>query len=255
MMLSLSSNKDIEPQMDLFLQRSLSLSRALYSTAIIEQKGYKIINSYDCIHISGDKLLSTLLLSKEGIPTPDTWVAFTPEESLEICEKNLQYPVISKPIIGSWGRMVAKLNDHDAAQALFEAKDNLGDIFQKIFYLQEYIDSTKVRADAPTDIRVFYLGGECITAMGRFRAKNDFRSNIAIGGSAKPYEITSEVEKLCKKIGSVFGGEMLGIDLMETEKGLTCIEVNGTPGFEGLMNATGVDIGEKIVLYLKANYA
>ena len=255
MILNLGKAKDIEPAVDVFLQRALSHSRGLYSTAIIESKGYPMVNNFNCLHISGDKLLSSLLMGKEDIPTPETWVAFKPDYALKAAEEKIHFPVICKPIIGSWGRMVAKLNDPQAAQALFDAKDNLGDVFQKIYYLQEFVDSTSYNKDAPTDIRVFYLGGKCIAAMGRYRGEKDFRSNIAIGGTAKSYEITPKVEKLCNKIGKVFDGEILGIDLMETKDGYTCIEVNGTPGFEGLVKATGVNIGEEIVMYLKEKYS
>jgi lysine biosynthesis enzyme LysX len=255
MTLNLEATKDIEPKVDVFLQRSLSLSRGLYTTAIIESKGYNIINSYDCIHKSGDKLLSTLILNKNDIPSPKTWVGFTADSALEISENELSYPVITKPIIGSWGRMVAKVNDRDSASAIFEAKDVMGNIFQKIHYIQEYVDTKDVREDAPTDIRVLYIGGNCVAAMGRYRTEKDFRSNIAIGGTAKPYDITPEVEKLCKKIADAFKGEILGIDLMETKDGYTCIEVNGTPGFEAVSRATNVDIGEEIILYLKEKYA
>jgi [lysine-biosynthesis-protein LysW]--L-2-aminoadipate ligase len=253
--LNLAHQKDLESKCDLFLQRSLSHSRSEYTTAIFESKGYRIINNSSCISNCGNKLLATCIMTKHGIPTPQTWVAFTPDEALEIAGKNLPYPVICKPIIGSWGRMVAKLNDYEAAQALFEARDVMGDIFQQILYIQEYIDTSKVRSTSPTDIRVFYIGGKCVAAIGRYRNEANFRSNISIGGTAKPYEITPEVEKICRTVASAFQGEILGIDLMETENGYVCIEVNAVPGFQGLSTTCNVDIGEKIVEYLKESYS
>ena len=252
--LSINAEMDITPDVDVFLQRSLSHSRAQATTAIIENKGYKIINSTQCLEQTGNKLTSSLILTKNGIPTPATHVAFKVNSAIEIGEEELEYPYITKPIVGSWGRLVSKINDSSAAAAVFESRDVLGSPMQKIYYLQEFHDSTKVRKDAPIDIRVFYLGGKCIAAMGRYPKEGEFRSNISIGGSAKPYEITPEVDEVCQKIASAFGGEILGIDLMETKDGFTCIEVNGTPGFSGISKATGIDIGEQIVLYLKKKY-
>lgn len=254
MSLSLTHQKDLEPQVDVFLQRSLSHTRSFYTTAILESKGYKILNNYYCVSMCGDKLHSSLLLGEAGVPTPKTYVAFSPDEALKTTNEKIKYPVICKPVIGSWGRMVAKLNDSDAATAIYEARDNLGDIFQQVLYMQEFIDTTKVRKDAPTDIRAFWLGDRIIAAMGRYHPPEDFRSNIAIGGSAKPYEITDKLQQFCKKVATAFKGEILGIDLMETENGWTCIEVNGTPGFQGITECTGINIGEKIVDYLKTKY-
>jgi lysine biosynthesis enzyme LysX len=251
----IAHQKNLTPEVDIILQRSLSLTRALYSTAILESKGYTVVNNYECIYRSGDKLLTSLDLAKNGIPTPKTGVAFTPEAAEEAIKSTMPYPIITKPVIGSWGRMVARINDIDALRAIYEVRENLGDAFQKIYYFQEYVDATKVRKDAPTDIRVFYIGGNVVAAMGRYHAADEFRSNIAIGGSAKPYPMSSELEKLTKKIAKVFHGEILGIDFIETETGYTCIEVNGTPGFEGLVHATNVNIGELIVDYLKKTYA
>jgi [lysine-biosynthesis-protein LysW]--L-2-aminoadipate ligase len=250
----ISKEKNIDPPVDVFLQRSLSIIRSIYSTAILESKGYTVVNNSYCISKCADKLLTSLLLAEHGIPTPKTMVAFTPDSAEEIMTKSLSYPVILKPTIGSWGRMVAKLNDVDGLRAVLEVRENLGDAWQNVFYMQDYVDATKARKDAPTDIRVFYIGGQCVAAMGRYHGADEFRSNIAIGGTAKPYPITPEVEQLCGKIAKIFQGDILGIDLMESKDGLICIEVNGTPGFEGLMNATGINIGMKIAEYLKEKY-
>ncbi len=250
--LSLNAEKDIQPEVDMFLQRSLSFSRGLYTTAAIENKGYKIINSFDCLHKTGNKLLTTLLLTKNNLPTPETHIAFKAKTAIKLAKEKMDFPFITKPIIGSWGRLVSKINDEDAARAVFESKDVMGSVYQKIFYLQNYIEPPENEA---TDIRVFYLGGKCIAAMGRYNPKNDFRSNIAIGGKAQPYEITDEMEQMCQKIAEIFNGEILGIDLMKTDDGYVCIEVNGTPGFAGITRATNINIGEKIALYLKENYA
>jgi [lysine-biosynthesis-protein LysW]--L-2-aminoadipate ligase len=252
--LELNSQKDLDVKSDLILQRSLSLVRALYSTSILETKGYKVVNDYQSTAICGDKLLTTLALVKHGVETPKTYVGFTPEACLENIEKKISYPLVTKPVIGSWGRMVTKIDNFNHLSSEIEAKEVMGNIFQKVHYFQEFIDSCAIKKDAPADIRVFYIGGECVAVMGRFRSGKDFRSNIALGGTAKKMDADSEMEKICKLAAKSVGGEILGIDLMITDKGYVCIEVNGTPGFEGLSQSTEVNIGKKIAEYLKDKY-
>jgi [lysine-biosynthesis-protein LysW]--L-2-aminoadipate ligase len=252
--LQLNAEKDPQIKSDVLLQRSLSTIRAIYSTAILETKGYKVVNNYNAVSISADKLLTTLLLEKHKIPSPKTFVGFTGEAVMASAEKYLNYPMVTKPIIGSWGRMVAKIESNNHLSSIVESKEVMGDLFQKIHYFQEFIDAPKLNPNNPADIRVFYLGGECIAAMGRYRPENDFRSNIALGGKAKMLDIDSEMSSICKKIAEAIQGEILGIDLMITEKGYVCIEVNGVPGFEGITNATGINIGMKIAEYLKNKY-
>lgn len=252
--LQLNSEKDPHIKSDIILQRSLSAVRAVYSTAILETKGYKVINNYNTISISADKLLTTLLFEKYKIPNPRTFAGFTAHSVLNSVEKYLKYPMVTKPILGSWGRMVAKIESYNQLSSIVESKEVMGDLFQKIHYFQEFIDAPQLNPNNPADIRVFYLGGECIAAMGRFRPEKDFRSNIALGGSAKKLEIDSEMVSISKKVAEALQAEMLGVDLMITEKGYVCIEANAVPGFEGIANATGINIGKQIAEYIKNKY-
>lgn len=247
----LNTKQDLEKESDVILQRSLSLLRGLYSTRILETKGYRVINDYDSLHVTGDKILTSLRLLEHNIPTPLTYVAFTGKAALDNIETKLDYPLITKPAIGSWGRMVVKVENYNQALSTVESKEVMGNIYQKIHYFQEFIDSQALKKDAPTDIRAFYLGGEVIAAIGRYRQEKDFRSNVTLGGESKPYEITEEMQALCQKIAQAVGGEILGIDLMEIEDGFVCLEVNGIPGFQGLSTTTGVNIGERIAQYIK----
>jgi [lysine-biosynthesis-protein LysW]--L-2-aminoadipate ligase len=221
----------------------------LYTSELLELKGQRVVNTFDCTRVCGDKLVTSVLLKQAGIPHPRTWAAFTPEAALSLLEQ-LELPVVMKPVIGSWGRMVSKIESVNMGAALLEAHEVMGNIFQKVFYLQEFIP-TPADGSAPTDIRVFYLGGECVAAMGRYRAGDDFRSNIALGGQAKPFEVTPEVEDICHKTAKAVGGEILGIDLMRGPNGYVCIEVNGVAGFAGIHKATGAPLGELIVKYLR----
>ncbi len=239
---------------DLILERSLSFLRGMYSCAILELKGYKTINSYECLNICGNKLLTTLELIKNDIPTPKTNIAFTEESSIEAIEKEIQYPAILKPIIGSWGRLIAKLDDHNSASSNLECRESMGNIFQKIYYIQQYVKRKHLEKDAPTDIRVFVIEDECVAAMGRFNPEKDFRSNIAIGGTAKPIEITEKVKKLSLAASKSVKGEIVGVDLMENDGEMQVIEVNGTPQFQGIQTATGKNIAGEIVNYIETKY-
>ena len=250
----LNKEKDLNQNYSLFLERSLSFLRGLYSTAILEAKGYKVINNFECLNITGNKLLTTLKLIKNEIPTPNTCVAYTGDAALKAIEDEINYPAILKPIIGSWGRLIAKLDDYNSANANLEVRETLGNILQKIFYIQKFISHENTDNDIPTDIRVFVIGKKCIAAMGRYQADKDFRSNIALGGTAKPIDITSEIEKLSLNAAKATNGEIVGVDLMEDNGKLSVIEVNGTPQFKGVVTATSINIASEIVDYISNNY-
>lgn len=247
-------NKIIEEfgDLDLILQRSLSLSRGLYTSAIFESLGFKVINNYESTQICGDKLLTSLKLVEKNIPAPKTSVAFKKESSIQMINKEYDYPVVIKPIIGSWGRMIAKIDNENMAGAIIEDRETMGNVFQKIFYFQEYLGPESRPKDAPTDIRVLYINGKCIGAMGRIQKDNDFRSNIALGGKAIAIEVDEEMKDICNKVANAVHGEILGIDLMKTHDGYVCLEVNGTPQFKGLMSSTKINVAEEIVDYLES---
>ncbi len=250
----LNKLKDLEYNCDIFLERSLSFLRGLYTTAILEAKGYKVINNFECLNITGNKLLTTLELIKEGIPTPNTCIAYTNDSSIKAIEEEIDYPAILKPIIGSWGRLIAKLDDYNCASANLEVRETLGNILQKIFYIQKYVSNENSDKDIPTDLRIFVIGNNCVAAMGRYHTKQDFRSNIAIGGVAKPIEISSEIEELSLKASKVSKGEIVGVDLMEDNGKLSVIEVNGTPQFKAVATTTNINIASEIVEYITKNY-
>ncbi|MCP4761219.1 MAG: RimK family alpha-L-glutamate ligase [archaeon] len=246
-------NNNIE-NIDVILNRSLSLSRGLYTAAILESFGHEVVNNYESTRICGDKLLTSLKLIEKGIKTPLTAVSFTKDATIDMIDDFLEYPTVIKPIIGSWGRLIAKLDSKNMASAVLEDREVMGDVFKKIFYLQEYISPEERPKDAPTDIRVLYIDGECVGAMGRYQQGDEFRSNIAIGGKAEKIVVDDEMKKICVDIASAVGGNLLGIDLMARKDGYSCLEVNGTPQFKGLSGATGKNIGEKIVDYLEKKY-
>ena len=248
----LSKEKDLKSNFDLILERSLSYLRGLYSCAILETKGYKVINNFECLTTSGNKLLTTLKLIEKKIPTPETCIAFKDRSAINAIEGNTGYPAIIKPIIGSWGRLIAKLEDYNSATANLECREIMGNIYQKIYYLQEYIPNPNSKN--PTDIRVFVIGNKCVAAMARFSPEKDFRSNIAVGGTAEPIELSPELEKLSIQSSKAINGEIVGIDLMIKKGNLNVIEINGTPQFKGIASATKINIASEIVEYIMNKY-
>ncbi len=248
----LNKDKNLKEECDLFLERSLSYLRGLYSAAILELKGYKIINNYNCLNITGNKLLTSLKLVENDIPTPKTCISFKNESAIDAIEEEIKYPAIIKPIIGSWGRLISKLENYNCAIGNLECRKAMGNVLQKVYYLQENLEESN--SNRPTDLRVFIIGDECVAAMGRYNPEKEFRSNLAIGGSAEKVSIDDGLKEISLNASKAVNGEIVGVDLMRKEGKLNVIEVNGTPQFRGITKATGINIAERIVEYLKENY-
>ena len=226
---------------DVVLVRCLSHSRALYASKLLGDNGQRVVNVYDVIATSGDKLVTSLALAKRGIPTPRTRVAFTPQTALEVIEQ-MGYPVVLKPLNGSWGRLLAKINDRDAAETILEHKHTLGGYHHSIFYIQEYIDKPG------RDIRSFVVGGEVIAAI--YRHAPHWITNTARGGEATACPITPEIECISRAAAEAVGGGVVAVDVLEAQDGrLLVSEVNHTPEFRNSIAPTGVDIAARIVDY------
>jgi len=226
---------------DIILERSINHSRALYALQIFNDWGIKTINSADVARICGDKFLTTQALVKDKVPTPRTALAFTPESALEAIEE-LGYPVVLKPCVGSWGRLVAKINDRQAAEAILEHKQILGSYHHSIYYIQEYIDKPG------RDIRSFVVGDETIAAI--YRTSDHWITNTAQGGKASNCPVTPEVDAMSRAAAQAVGGGMLAIDLLESPDGFLVCEVNYTMEFRNSIHTTGVDIPAKMIDYL-----
>lgn len=227
---------------DVVLVRCLSHSRALYASKLLGDNGQRTINAYEVIATSGDKLLTSLALVKHGVPTPCTKVAFTPQSALEAIER-MGYPVVLKPLNGSWGRLLAKINDRDAAETILEHKHTLGGYRHSIFYIQEYIDKPG------RDIRSFVVGGEVIAAI--YRHAPHWITNTARGGEAMACPLTPQIELISLAAAEAVGGGVVAIDILEAPDGrLLVSEVNHTPEFRNSIAPTGVDIPGRIVDYV-----
>ena len=221
-------------EVDLVIQRCVSHYRALHSSMVLEHKGLTVVNSYRCLDACGNKLLTSILLSKAGVPTPRTYVAFTKEAALRALDE-VGYPAVLKPVVGSWGRLLALVKDPRAAEAIIERRELLPPLYQ-VYYVQEYVRRP------PRDIRSFVVDGEVIAAIYRYAAPNEWRTNTALGGRAERCEVTPEVEELSLKAAEAVGGFFLGVDLMEGPDGLLVHEVNAVVEFRNSVPVTGVDI-------------
>ena len=227
---------------DLILERAINHSRAQYALHMLNDWGVKTINTAHTARVCGDKLLTTQALRQHNLPVPRNLVAFTPESALEAIEQ-LGYPVVLKPCVGSWGRLVAKINDRQAAEAILEHKQILGSYHHSIYYIQEYIDKPGY------DIRSFVVGDETICAI--YRTSDHWITNTALGGKASNCPVTPEIDALSRAAAKAVGGGMLAVDLLETPSGLWVNEVNYTMEFRNSINTTGVDIPRKMVEYIR----
>jgi [lysine-biosynthesis-protein LysW]---L-2-aminoadipate ligase len=223
------------------LQRSVSYFRNVHSTAALESAGHRVVNSFGCALICGNKLFGSLELVKHNIPTPKTALAMAEDSAVKSIEK-MGYPVVLKPVVGSWGRLSALLKDQDAAKAVVEDREHMFPLYQ-IYYLQEFVKRP------PRDIRSFVIGDRTIAAIYRY-SSSDWRTNTARGGRAEKCKITSELDDLSVRAAKAVGGEFVGVDLMEGKDGLLVHEVNNTTEFKNTVPVTGVDIPGMVIDYL-----
>lgn len=227
---------------DIVLERSISFGRSLYTLQVLEARGVRCINRPSVVETCGDKLRTTEALLRAGVPSPRTLLAFTPESALQAIEQ-LGYPAVIKPVIGSWGRMVSRVNDRDAAEALLEHLDVLGSWQQHVYYVQEFVRKPG------RDIRAFVVGDEPICAI--YRTSEHWITNTARGGRASNCPVEGPVGDLALQAARAVGGGILAIDLLETAEGeLVVNEVNHTMEFRNSIDTTGVNIPARMVDYI-----
>lgn len=226
---------------DVILERCINHSRALHTLKYLNDCGVKTVNSYAVANTCGDKLLTTLALIRDGVPTPKVYVAYTPDSALQAIER-LGYPVVLKPAVGSWGRLLSKVNDRDAAEALLEHKETLGSYHHSTYYIQEYVEKRG------RDIRSFVVGDETICAI--YRTSPHWITNTARGGIATNCPVTPDLNEVSVRAAKAVGGGVVAIDVFETPDGLMVNEVNYTMEFRNSIDTTGVNIPAKVVDYV-----
>lgn len=231
---------ELPTQYEVVIERCISQTRGLAVARLFEAGGAQLINRPAVIETCGDKLATNAALARAGVPAPRSGVAFTTEAVLELCE-SFGYPVVLKPVVGSWGRMVSKLSDRDAVEAVLEHKEVLGGPAHKVFYVQEFVHKPG------RDIRAFVVGGSVIAAI--YRTADHWITNTARGGVASNCPITAELEAVALGAAAAVGGGVVAVDLMESERGLLVIEVNHTMEFRNSVTTTGVDIPAEVVRF------
>ena len=223
------------------LERCISQSRGHAITRALEGMNVKVVNPSHVIELCGDKLATNAALALAGVPTPKTGVAFDTNAALELIEE-FGYPVVMKPPVGSWGRLLSKINDRDAAEAILEHKEVLGGYQHHVYYIQELI------AKPERDIRAFVIDNECIGAI--YRSSEHWVTNTARGAKASKCDLTPEIAELAVAAARAVRGEIVAIDLLEDPKrGLLVNEINHTMEFKNSVTTTGVNIPRKMVEY------
>jgi [lysine-biosynthesis-protein LysW]--L-2-aminoadipate ligase len=226
---------------DVIIERCVNHSRAVHALKIFSDHGIPTVNAPEVGEICGSKFLTTQALIKAGVRTPRCYLAFTPESALAAMDE-LGYPCVIKPTTGSWGRLISKINDRDAAEAVLEHKQILGSYHHSIFYIQEYIEK-KGR-----DIRSFVVGNECIAAI--YRHAEHWITNTARGGKTTNCPVNKELHDISVRAADSCGGGVVAIDVFETNQGYSINEVNYTMEFRNSIDVTGVNIPGKIVDYV-----
>lgn len=225
---------------DVLFERSISYSRGLYISKIFQANGVKVVNAPEVAERCGDKYVTSQILTRAGIPTPKVYMAFDEASALNAVEA-MGYPCVLKPVVGSWGRLLAKVDNRSMAESLIEHKASLG-VQHQVFYIQEYINKPG------RDIRAFVIGEQPIAAI--YRSSENWITNTARGGQASNCPLTPELSDLCRRTAQAMGGGLLAIDVFETENGLSVNEVNHTMEFRNSIATTGVNIPALMVDYV-----
>ena len=222
---------------DAVLARSVSQSRSLASLTFCEHFGVPTVNSAHTFRVCGDKLQTSLALDAAGVPQPRLRMAFTPDAALEALEE-LGYPAVLKPVNGSWGRLISRVDNRDMAESILEHKAMLG-VQHKIFYIQEYIPK------AGSDLRAFVIGDRTICAIER--RSEHWITNTARGATAVARPVNAELDAISRRAAEAVGGGAVAVDLFESERGLLVNEVNASMEFRNSIAPTGVDIAAAII--------
>lgn len=230
----------IDERVDVLFERSISYNRGLYISKVYASNGIPVVNTPEVAEICGDKYVTSQLLTQYSIPTPKVFMAFEEGSALKAIEA-MGYPCVLKPVVGSWGRLLSKINDRASAESILEHKSALG-VNHQIFYIQEYINKPG------RDIRAFVIGEEPIGAI--YRTSENWITNTARGGIASNCPVTPGIDKICRDTAKAIGGGLLAIDLFETEDGFTVNEVNHTMEFRNSIATTGVNIPQLMIEYV-----
>ncbi|BDB97055.1 lysine biosynthesis protein LysX [Saccharolobus caldissimus] len=243
-----SDDKKMELEADFFIQRNVSHNRALITSFIMEQLGYPTINDHITLFRCENKIITTYILSRHNINTPKTLITFNKNTALEFSKK-IGYPLVIKPVEGSWGRMVAKADNLDTLYSYLEYQEFTTQKYKDIYYIQEFVNKPN------RDIRIFVIGDEAPVGIYRVNEHN-WRTNTALGAKAYPLKIDEELRELALKVREVIGGFFLGIDIFEDrDRGYLVDEVNGVPEYKNTVKVNNFNVSQfllkKIIEWVK----
>ena len=228
---------------DIVLQRCISYYRSLFLTRIMENFGARVINTSKVSEICGNKLITSMVLAKAGIPTPKTFVAMSSESVDEAAEK-LGYPVVLKPFVGSWGRMISIAKEKQALDTIVELRESIPNPIEHMYYLQDFVERP------PRDIRAIVAGDEIIATVYRHAAADEWRTNVARGATTSAFKADKELKEIILKAAHAVGGGILGVDVMESKEGYVVHEVNNTVEFKGAQAASKTKIAKQMIDYV-----
>ena len=228
---------------DAVLQRCISHYRSLFLTRIMENFGTFVINSSKVADVCSNKLITSMVLAKAGVPTPKTFAALS-SDSVDQAASMLGYPVVMKPFVGSWGRMISIARDPQILDTIVELRESIPNPVEHMYYLQELVDRP------PRDIRAIVAGDEIIATVYRNAAVNEWRTNVARGASTTSFKADKELTEVVHKAAKAVGGGILGVDVMESKEGYVVHEVNNTVEFKGAQAASRTKIAKKMIDYV-----
>lgn len=231
-----------EREIDGLLDRCMGHFRSIYVNEYYETTGVRCLNNSSTLRICGDKARTSMVLASRGIPQPRSILALGTDKALEIME-SIGYPLVMKPVIGSWGRLISRINDRDSAESLLEHKTRLGGFQHSVFYLQEYIDK------GDSDIRAFVVGDETICAI--YRESSHWITNTARGATVTNCPVNEDMNDLCQGVREAVDGDLIAVDLFEKDGEYMVNEVNHTMEFKNSISPTGVDIPSRIVSHFR----
>jgi len=226
---------------DCLLARCISSTAGIHASMFFEHLGLPVVNSLQVAEICENKFLTSLKLTKNEVPTVPFILALSEHEAIEAVNQLGGYPVVLKPVSGSWGRLLAKVNDQDALEAVIAQKHILGSPSHKAIYIQKYINANG------RDIRVTTVGNRVTCAI--YRDAAHWITNTARGARASVCKVDKTLEQVSLSASQAVGGGVLGIDIFETDDGYIVNEVNHTPEFKNVQRTTGVNVAKAIIDY------
>lgn len=237
------NSKTWKESFDVVIERCVSTTMGMHAISFFESLDIPVVNSSKVAQLCVDKFATSLRLRKENVPTIPFAMTFTEEETATAIKHLGGYPIVIKPSTGSWGRLLAKINDRDALEAVLEQKTVLGTPPHKAFYIQKFIDKPG------RDIRVTTVGGKVVCAI--YRETSHWISNTARGAKAKKCKVDKDLKEICLNASRAVGRGVLGVDVFESNGGYLVNEVNHTTEFKNVQAVTGVDVAGAILDYCK----